>query len=242
MSTRLSFRKVKRKMHCGKEYCFPLSAIHAYSVVGQKLIFSEAKIEEYRDELYAEFKNIGIPNQIWSNSLEYGDAVAKAIIDWANKDNYNQTRSFPKLSLVEEEGKWIPTPPGYMESIEPHWNKIRPFVLDSAQQFVPPPPTAFSMDPDSKFYKELIEVYDAVAKADQEEKEIASFWDCNPFVLNLTGHVMYASKKITPGGHWIGITKIACQDASKSLAESIKAYALVSMAICLLYTSDAADD
>ena len=42
---------------------------------------------------------------------------------------------------------------------------------------------------------------------------------------------MFATKKITPGGHWIGITKIASRKAGLNLMETIHAYALVSISL-----------
>jgi hypothetical protein len=118
-----------------------------------------------------------------------------------------------------------------MEGIEPHWNKIRPFVLDSAAMFAPVPPTKFSREKDSQFYKEMLEVYETGKKLSQEQKEIASFWDCNPFVTNISGHAMYATKKISPGGHWINITKLASQQAKLDWIASIEAYTKVSIAL-----------
>ena len=93
-----------------------------------------------------------------------------------------------------------------MKAVEPHWNKIRTFLIDSAQQFKPLPPTIFSADKNSQFYKEALAVRDIGLNLSDEQKEIASFWDCNPFKMNVNGHVMYASKKISPGGHWMNIT------------------------------------
>src|SRR5688572_31960728 len=49
----------------------------------------------------------------------------------------SQTRSFPKYTILEDPATWKPTPPAYMDAIEPHWNKIRPFAIDSATQFKP---------------------------------------------------------------------------------------------------------
>ncbi len=37
------------------------------------------------------------------------------------------------------------------------------------------------------------------------------FWDCNPFVMNVKGHVMFATKKISQGVHWMNITHTACR-------------------------------
>lgn len=104
-------------------------------------------------------------------------------------------------------------------------------VLDSATQFVPKEPTPFDLDKDSKFYNEVMEVYNAVSGADDEKVEIARFWDCNPYVMNQKGHVMFATKKITPGGHWMGIVKIACEKDKSDMLKSMKAYAMTSIAL-----------
>ena len=116
-----------------------------------------------------------------------------------------------------------------MDGLEPNWNKIRPFVLDSASQFKPVPPPEFSMDEDSRFYKELKEVYDItntmVEVGDEaEEVQIAKFWDCNPYVSVNRGHFMFATKKITPGAHWILITKIASESSNADFDRTVYAH------------------
>lgn len=219
------------------EYDFALSAIHAFNTVGKALIFSEDRIDAYTESLYAEIKEGGLPNSVFNRSIQYGTEVAQHILDWADKDNYKETRSFPKYSISDDPSKWQPTPPAYMDGIEPSWNQIRPFVLESAQQFPPKPPTKYDMTPGSKFYKETMEVYKTVKEAGAEETEIASFWDCNPYVMNVTGHVMFASKKITPGGHWIGITRIACEKDSADFMRTVEAYALTSIALADAFIS-----
>ena len=126
---------------------------------------------------------------------------------------------------------WKPTPPDYMEGIEPHWNKIRTLVLDSAGQFEPEPPLAISLDPESPFYKQLMQVYEVGGKLDDQQTEIAKFWDCNPYVSHHRGHAMFATKKITPGGHWMGITAITTRQSGSSWDETIHAYSRVGIAL-----------
>jgi hypothetical protein len=165
----------------GQVYCYPLASIHAFLTVGKALIFSEDKIEEFEEKIYAEMKEVGIPSAVYDRSMTYGKAMADHILAWANNDNYKQTRTYPKYSITEQASEWKPTPPDYMDGIEPHWREIRPFVLDSAQQFPPPPPTAFDLDKSSRFYEETMEVYYALEADDKEERiAIAQFWDCNP--------------------------------------------------------------
>ena len=112
------------------------------------------------ENLFLEIRSKGIPKDIYNRSLEYGEIVANHIINWANNDNYRQTRSFPKYTIDRDQKSWKPTPPDYMEGIEPHWDKIRTFVLDSSDQFIVSPPTEFDMTLSSNFYKEVIEVYE----------------------------------------------------------------------------------
>jgi hypothetical protein len=168
---------------------------------------------------------------VFDRSVEYGSRVADRIIKWSSKDNYLQTRSFPKYTILSDPATWKPTPPAYMDAVEPHWNKIRPFVIDSVQQFRPVPAVTFGIDKKSQFYKEAVEVYDIGKGLTDEQREIASFWDCNPFVMNVRGHVMFATKKISPGGHWMNITAVACRKSNASPVLSAEAYARVALSL-----------
>jgi hypothetical protein len=45
------------------------------------------------------------------------------------------------------------------------------------------------------------------------------------------GHLMFANKKITPGGHWMGITAIACRTSNADAVKTAQAYCLTSIAL-----------
>ena len=213
-----------------------LAALHAFLVVGKELIFSENKIDAYRENLYKELREEGLSRRELNKSIEYGEIVANEILRWADNDFYKQTRTYPKYTIQQDDKYWKPTPPDYMEGIEPHWNKIRPMVISTVDIFNPPAPLAIDMRRGSKFYNELMEVYRLGAQVtednnESEEAKIAAFWDCNPYVSYHKGHAMFAIKKITPGGHWIGITKIATELANDSFDEAINSYLQVSIAL-----------
>ncbi|MCM4163761.1 MULTISPECIES: vanadium-dependent haloperoxidase [unclassified Arenibacter] len=214
---------------------YQMAALMTHMELCKRLIFSEDRIAMHRDSLYADWQEKNLT--LFNNSKEYALLVADHIGDWMNKDNYKQTRTMPKFTIdTDDDSRWQPTPPAYMDGIEPHWSKIRPFVIDSANQFVPPPPPAFSMDKDSDFYREVKEVYDIskeiTSKGDSsEEVAIAKFWDCNPYVSVTRGHLMFATKKITPGAHWIGITKIACEKTNSDFDKTVFAYTKTAMAL-----------
>jgi len=223
------------------EVNFQLAALIAHMDLNRQLIFSEDRMMAYRDSLYAiwEKKN---PKE-FNDSKDYGLLVSKHVKEWMDGDNYKQTRTMSKFTVdTDDPSRWQPTPPSYMDGLEPHWNKIRPFVLDSAAQFKPVPPPAFSMDTDSKFYQELKEVYDIsneiTAKGDaSDEVAMAQFWDCNPYVSVTRGHLMFATKKITPGAHWIGITKIACRKSGFDFDDTVYAYTKTAIALADAFIS-----
>ena len=213
-----------------QEYSYPLASLHAFLTVGKALIFSEQDIEELEQEIYADYED-ALSGDVYDRSMAYGNVVAEHVLAWANKDNYKESRSYPKFTVSDAPGRWQPTPPDYMDGIEPHWSAIRPFVLDSANQFVPPPPVEFSLEEGSSFREQLMEVYETGKQLDDEQTEVASFWDCNPYVSHHQGHVMFATKKITPGGHWIGIASIAARQSGADLMKSIETYTLTSVAL-----------
>ena len=213
------------------EYCYPLASVQAALKVGKALVFSEDRMEEFYASMMEEFKDAGVPEDVFNRSIEYGTKVADHIMAWSSKDNYKQSRSFPKYSILNDPATWKPTPPAYMDAVEPHWNKIRPFVLDSAQQFKPEPPLPFSILKGSPFYDQANQVYEIGKNLTTEQRAIASFWDCNPFVMNVKGHVMFATKKISPGGHWMNITRVACNQAKASVTQATEAYARVALSL-----------
>ena len=220
-----------------EEIDYEVAAIQAFINVGRSLIYSEEKFAEFQKDFLMKIRKKGLDETVLKNSLDHARTVKEVVLAWADMDNYKQTRTYQKFEITDEMDRWQPTPPGYFEGIEPHWSKIRTFVIDSADQFGPEPPTIFDMSEESLFYKEVMEVYDVGKNLNDEQSQIASFWDCNPFVLNVRGHTMFATKKITPGGHWIGIAKIACEIDSASLMKSAATYALTSIAIADAFIS-----
>ena len=207
-----------------------LAAVTAFNTIAQTLVFSEEQIEVFANDLLAQYQK-SLDEKTFENSTSYGKEVAKHVLQWASKDNYSETRNFTKYIVNNTAGRWVPTPPDYMDAVEPNWNKIRTFVLDSAQQFIPVRPYPFDIEKGSAFHTEMMEVYNTGKNLTDEQAEIASFWDCNPFATTHQGHLMIGRKKITPGGHWMGITAIACRQQNLDITQSAEAYALVAVSL-----------
>jgi hypothetical protein len=214
----------------GKDYDYVLAASVAFYSVMREMTFSKDTITRFENETYAPFKQI-LNEETYNNSVEFGKAISGKIMERAKADNYKETRAMEKYFGSEQDGKWRPTSPDYLDGVEPHWMKVKAMSLDSSSQFDPGPPPVFSKDPVSLFYKMNKEVFETVNNLSKEQQDIAYFWDDNPFVSHHKGHLMYNTKKQTPGGHWMGITTIACRKSKSDAIKTAKAYALVAVSL-----------
>lgn len=214
-----------------KEYYYPLVSMVAFTNVGEALVFDLEKVDALEKKILQEVQDIGMDSEIYANSVAYGEELATAILAWATKDGYLQRTALPRYSVSDEPARWRPTPPDYMEAIEPHWNTLRPFTLSAADQFDPGLPTVFDSDEKSQFYQEAMEVYDTVKKLDSNQVEIAKFWDCNPNISTTKGHVMYFQQQISPGGHWIHIAAQILEQENASPVKAAQTMAMTSIAV-----------
>ncbi|HSB93417.1 MAG TPA: vanadium-dependent haloperoxidase [Flavitalea sp.] len=216
----------------GKRVDFALSALLAFTKVGNAVTFPEGSMMGYYDQLIETAEDAGMPGDLVENSKEFADRVSDAVMAWSKKDNYAETRSASKFTVTDEEGRWVPTPPAYSSATEAHWMEIRPFVLDSASACKPVAAPKYNMkDTSSLFYKAAMQVKTSVDSLDDEKRHIADFWDDNPFKTNKIGHVEFATKKFSPPGHWMNIVGIATQKAKNDFDATIYAYTKTSIAL-----------
>ncbi|GAC1301563.1 MAG: hypothetical protein NVSMB24_04650 [Mucilaginibacter sp.] len=214
----------------GKQYNYALAATKAFFTVAHKVTFSVDTLKKYENKVYAMYKD-NLDDSTYTRSVDFGEQVGNLILKRAAVDDYPQTRGKPKYLGENSPAKWRPTPPDYMDGVEFCWGDMKVLAIDASSQFAPPPPPAYSEDKNSPFVKQYMQVYDQSKTLTKEQKEIARFWDDNPFVIEHNGHMMFADKKITPGGHWIGITAIACKKTHADAVKTALAYALTSTAL-----------
>jgi hypothetical protein len=215
----------------GVDYYLPLAGLHAFMTVGRALTFSRERMDSLRSAMHERIRRMPIPAPVVERSIAYGERVAQHILAWAAQDRFLETRGYPKYTVTAAAGTWRPTPPGYMDAVEPSWARVRPFVLDSASQFRPKPPLPFDMAAGSPFFRQVQEVFDVGRRLTDEQRRILAFWDDNPYVMHVQGHTMFATKKATPGGHWMGIAGMAARKAGADLMRSAEAYARTAIAL-----------
>jgi hypothetical protein len=208
------------------------ASIYAMLDVGKQIMPSGYLLEKEQQKLVDYFTSQrGISSKVIKSNISFAKEIATQVITYARSDGYNKLSTYRRYSPSKQEGRWYPTPPEYMAAIEPQWKTVRSFFLDSAAQFAPARPASFSTNPNSSFFLQMKEVYDVSKQLTQTQLEIANFWDCNPFAVDYSGHMAIGLKKISPGGHWIGITGIACSKAKLPLDSTILVHSMVALTL-----------
>jgi len=216
----------------GKPINAEFAALLAFCKLGEAVTFPAGSMKDYVDSLKKLAEDHGMPSEVFKNSVAYADTVSSAIMKWSRKDNYLETRGAPEYTVMDSPGRWVPTPPAYTSAMEPHWNTIRPVVMESAGQFTPPPPLQFDVtNKNSDYCKEVMNIKNAGDSLTEEQAWIADFWDDNPFKLNVSGHLMFGTKKFSPPGHWMSIAGIAAKKAKADFPTTVCAYAKTAIAL-----------
>jgi hypothetical protein len=214
-----------------------LAIIFALYKSGSRLLPSGYQLQKNLDSLRLIAKKRKISSEKITATVELVDKVVDQVLKYAYADGFVRLSGLRRFTPQTGDEYWQPTTPGFMSAIEPHWNTLRTFMLDSCSQFAGAPPHKYSTDTSSKFYKELKEVYDLGKNLSKEHSEIAMFWDCNPFALQQVGHLEFGLKKISPGGHWMGITGIACKKQKLNLSKTAYAHTMVSIGLADAFIS-----
>ena len=211
---------------------FELSALLAYCKLGESVTFPAGSMKYWSDSLKNLAVSHGMPDEMLKNTIAYSDTVSAVILAWSKQDNYLETRGATEYVVYDSPGRWVPTPPAYSPAAEPHWREIRSLVIDSVSQFMPEPPYPFNVtNKSSGYYREVKLIEDTGSHLNPEQAWIADFWDDNPFKLNVSGHLMFGTKKFSPPGHWMGIVGIAAEKSGADFPETTYAYAKTAIAL-----------
>ncbi|MEZ2335776.1 vanadium-dependent haloperoxidase [Mucilaginibacter sp. RCC_168] len=208
------------------KYSYQIAAIYCILETGKQMLPSGFMLQDDEDKYIASLKVNKIDDDIIKQSIAAATEMTAKVLKYAKGDNYNKLSGKLRYTPIKGGKNWYPTPPTYMEAVEPNWKIIRPMLIDSSNEFVPVRPTPFSTDSTSEFYKQAYDVYKISKNPPMEQVTIANFWDCNPFAVTTSGHMMIGFKKISPGGHWMNIAGIVCKKANLSFDRSVTVYTL----------------
>ena len=201
------------------QFHWPAVANAALAAIMRRMYGSSAshnRIRNLEAAFHAKFE-AQVPRGVVAISSRQGQRVAEFIYRWSTRDGYSayrQCRYTPPIG----EGLWQPTPPGFLNAVEPCWGSIRPFVLRSAGSCDAGPPPTYSSHVSSPFFLEAKEVYETVVNLTPEQMAIAAFWSDDPGTSG------------TPPGHSVMIAAQVIEQQELALDAAAEAFAKVGIA------------
>jgi len=206
----------------GKTYDWGMVLCHAMPQVLEEMMPTMVDASRTRMTTIArsqETSLIGENNlspQVVADSKQFANELAEAIILWSRQDNRlgmeNLVYTYPS-----REGNpqfWDGSTLG-QTFMMPYWWTSRPFVIQSYNICPVEAPHPYSEDPNSIYYKEVKEVYDA--SFDPAKVFIGKYWANNPL------------KSGTPAGSWLAIANQLVDQYDLDLATTLRMYVLMTI-------------
>jgi hypothetical protein len=173
-----------------------------------------AAIDSLENAIESSFSSVD--QDILNRSKGFGKSIADAVFAWSQTDGYNQNNVLPYTAPVGI-GLWVPTPTAFAAPSGPFWENNRPIIASSGDHTQPGPPTPYSEDPNSDFYKMVNDVYIASQNQTTDQKNWALFWRDVPGV--------------TTPGHWMSIIQQVIKKTHSQLDKGALTYALVGISL-----------
>ena len=139
-----------------------------------------------------------------SNGQPYYDYTNYAPVNDIDK-NIDLNRWQPKYFIDEEGNKYNPG------CLTPYWQKVKPLLLETADQFRPGPPPMVGSE---QLEKEVQEVIDLQANLTPENKALVEFMRDGP-------------KSVQQAGHWLKFAQDVSTRDNHTLDQDVKMYFLV---------------
>ena len=156
-----------------------------------------------------------------------GNQAATQLLAYRNNDGANQASGYSDSSsytpvntwdTINNLERWQPISLDDGTTVQtfltPHWNQVTPFALESADQFLPPPPEPLLDSADNinpAYIDQVLEVIKYSAELTDTEKVIAEYWADGP-------------QTVLPPGHWIRFGEHVSQRDQLSLDDNVKLF------------------
>jgi hypothetical protein len=150
-----------------------------------------------------------------ARSVEHGRAIGRAIVAWASGDGFLATRTRAWRPTASD-SRW--TASAGAKPIEPHWGALRTFVIRNGDECAPPTPSAYSIRPNSDFWKMGKELYDSARAPSDDQRTVAQFW-------------ADTSAAAASGSRWLGVLRQATTQRRVPADRAIEAQLLATVAI-----------
>ena len=112
-----------------------LAIILALYKSGTRLLPSGYLLQKNIDSLKLVAKKRKLSPEKINATVELVDKVVEQVLKYAYADGFVRLSGFRRFTPSTGDEYWQPTAPGFMSAIEPYWNTLRTFILDSCSQF-----------------------------------------------------------------------------------------------------------
>ena len=197
-----------------KLYYWPASVNAALAAVNRSIFVNasmadKAAIDSLENALNTDY-SAEAHGDVLTRSNEFGKSAAAAVFNWSATDGIASVGAAytPPVGA----GLWVPTPPAFGAASTPYFGNLRTIVTGSTNNSQPGAPIAYSEDPNSAFYKMVLNVYTVSQNLNPVQKSQGLFWRDIPGV--------------TTGGHWESILQQVLKQTSARLDKAAVAYAV----------------
>jgi hypothetical protein len=208
-----------------------LAALFCIYETGMRFLPSGVDLTQQYEAVRNSCRKNGFKPSTIAQAKTLASAVADDVWRFSANDGYKFLAARPKYRPKRENGAWFPTPPAYMDAVDPYWGSMRLMMLDSANQIGCEPAAPFDTSAGSKFMTLAQEVYAVGKNPTNEQRDIAGYWDCNPFVVANAGHMSLGFKKISPGGHWMNIACLAAEKEELPFSQTVELVAIEALTL-----------
>lgn len=160
---------------------------------------------------------------VFKTSTDFGNKIAQAVYDWSATDTvghmaylhiYDEHFEPPQNSAAWQPADDFPMPP-----LLPYWGETRCFFINP-EDFIATPPPPFSVEPQSVYYAQALEIYTMNAPLSADNQWIAEFWSDD-----------FSGLTLTSSGRWISITNQVIQQSQPSPVKALETYLLVGITL-----------
>jgi len=208
----------------GKAYHWPTSVNAALAYMNKRFFTlsntsssNVAALDSLENALNAEFQS-GIDAATFERSKTFGRTVAEKIYSWSATDGSLNT--YP-LYIPASLPAWQPTAPNPTTVADPNWGKNRLMVQGSTNNTASPLPPAYSVDPNSAYYKMVKEVYDISRALTPEQVATALYFRDQPGFQAGTAYVSVFNQVMNVEKPQLDFFALAYAQAGIALYESM---------------------
>ncbi len=156
-------------------------------------------------------------------SVDFGKKIALAVYDWSATDTVGHMAYLhaydDHFQPPQNNAAWQPSDDFPMPPLLPHWSETRCFAINP-NDFIATPPPPFSVEPQSAYYSQALEIYTMNAPLSAENQWVAEFWSDD-----------FSGLTLTSSGRWISIISQVIQQSQPDPAKALETYLRVGLTL-----------